>query len=204
MISLDDFLDLENNLFGLDLEEAVVVHAAYALKHMIAKPNQLESLMKAISNTNPFVMIINELEANINSPVFVDRFVEALLLYGAYFNCVEDCLKSDVAVRAFVESELFSPPLRNSMAAEGDERKFRSVSIDVLRAFFGRFGMVETELSTLALDHAKLVLKRFDCRDSCTLGLNGNCLIACWKETPICSISAWKFKRALSIRKIRT
>ncbi|KAI3469297.1 hypothetical protein Pfo_025960 [Paulownia fortunei] len=194
MIRLEDIINLQRNLFDLDAEEAVVVQAAYALKSMIAKPNQLETLMRVIRNINPRVIIITESEANINSPIFVNRFVEALFFYGALFDCMEDCLKNDVADRTFAESKLFSPAIRNIVAAEGEERKFRIVGINIWREFFARFGMVETELSKLALYHANLVRKSRDCGDSCTLCLNGKCLIIGWKGTPVHSLSAWKLQ----------
>ncbi|KAH6769603.1 hypothetical protein C2S52_014406 [Perilla frutescens var. hirtella] len=190
VISLDDILDLHHNL---DRGETVVVQAAHALRFMIPKPSQLEKLMRVIRSIKPHVMIVTEVEANINSPVFVNRFSEALFFFSAYFDYVEYFLKNDHADREFVESKLFSPSIRNIVAAEDEERKFRFVGLNVWRAFFARFGMVETELSKLALNHANLVLNMFDCRDSCTLGLNGKSLTVGWKDTPIFSLSAWKF-----------
>ena len=40
----------------------------------------------------------------------------------------------------------FGEGIRNSVASEGEERIIRSVKLDVWRAFFARFGMVETDL----------------------------------------------------------
>lgn len=203
VIKLEDMLNLQLKLSHCDPDEKTVVYASHALKYMIAKPNQLEALMRVIRNINPCVMIVCEPEGNVNSPVFVNRFVEALFYYGAYFDCVEDCMKNAVAERTFVESNLFSPLLRATVAAEGVERRSRIVGINVWRKFFAKFGMVEKELSLLALNHANLVLKMFDCNDSCTVGLNGNSLIVHWKGTPISSLSAWKFQKSLSWQNFR-
>jgi hypothetical protein len=52
---------------------------------------------------------------------------------------------------------------------------------------------VDTELSMSSLDQARLVVKKFDCEKSCTLDMNGKCLIIGWKGTPIHSLSVWKF-----------
>lgn len=193
VISLEDILDLQQNILGLDRGETVVVQAAHTLRYMIAKPNLLENFMRAIRRINPHVMIITEVEANINSPVFVNRFAEALFFFGAYFEYVEYWLKNDCAERAFVESRLFSPSISHIVAAEGEERKFRFVGLNVWREFFARFGMMEIELSKLAIDHANLVLDMFDCRHSCVLGLNEKSLTVGWKDIPIFSLSAWKF-----------
>lgn len=194
VISLEDILALEENPFDLDDEEAVIVHASYVLEHMITNPNRLESLMRVIKNTNPLVMIISEAESNGNSPIFVNRFVESLFFYGAYFDCMEECMKNDTEDRTVIESMIFGPAIGNILAAEGEERKLRTVGIDIWRAFFARFGMVEIELSKMALFHANLVRKNFECGDSCTIGLNGSCLIIGWKGTPVSSLSAWKFE----------
>ncbi|KAH6831866.1 hypothetical protein C2S53_008359 [Perilla frutescens var. hirtella] len=191
VISLDDILDLQQNL---DPEETVVVQAAHTLRFMIPKVNQLENLMRAIRSLNPHVMIILEIEANIRSSVFVNRFVEALFFFGACFDYVEYYLKNDLTERAFVESKLLSPSMRHIVVAEEEEREFQMVGINVWREFLARFGMVETELSELALNHANLVLNMFECRDSCTLGLNGKSLTVGWKDTPIFSLSAWRFQ----------
>lgn len=194
VISLEDILDLHENVLTLDHEETVVVQAAHALRFIIPKLNQLENLMTVIRRINPHVMIITEVEANIDSPVFVNRFVEALSFFGAYFDYMESCLKNDLTQREIVESELFSPSIRHIIAAEEEKRKFRIVGINVWRDIFTKFGMAETELSKLSLNHADSVLKMFDCRDSCTFGLNGNSLIVGWKDIPIFSLSAWKFQ----------
>ncbi|KAG6433644.1 hypothetical protein SASPL_105259 [Salvia splendens] len=192
LIKLDDMLNLQKRR---DSDEKTVVYASNALKFMIVRPNQLESLMRLIKNVNPCVMIVCEPEGNVNSPVFVNRFVEALFYYGAYFDCVEDCLKNVAVEREFVESNLFGPSLRTTVGAEGEERRSRIVGIDVWRAFFTKLGMMEKELSSLALDHARLSLKMFDCGDSCTLELNGKSLIVHWKGTALCSLSAWRFHK---------
>lgn len=199
MIKLEDMLNLPRKFSHRDSDEKTVVYASNALKFMIVKPNLLESLMGFIRHVNPCVMIVCEPEGNVNSPVFVNRFVEALFYYGAYFDCIEDCMKNDDEDRTFLEANLFSPSLRTTVANEGEERRSRIVGIDVWRAFFAKFGLVEKELSTLAIDHANLVHKMFDCRDSCTLGLNGKGLIVHWKGTPICSLSAWRLQKVLSI-----
>ncbi|XP_057811477.1 DELLA protein RGL1-like [Salvia miltiorrhiza] len=196
VISFEDILSLQQSVLRLDPEETVVVQAAHALRFMIPK---LENLMTVIRSIDPHVMIITEVEANVDSPVFVNRFVEALFYFGAGFDYLQYCLKDDLAARAYVESKLYSPSIRHIVAAEEEERKFRFVGINFWRETFARFGMEETELSKLALNHANSVLNKFDCRDSCKLGLNGNTLIVGWKDTPIFSLSAWKFQKIRTI-----
>jgi hypothetical protein len=86
--------------------------------------------------------------------------------------------------------KMFSEGIRNIVAAEGSERVTRNVKMDVWRAFFARFRMVEMSFSNSSLYQASLVAKNFGCT---TLDRTGKCLTVGWMGTPIHSISAWKF-----------
>ncbi|KAF5941531.1 hypothetical protein HYC85_019173 [Camellia sinensis] len=182
-----DMLDLKEDLFDLEPEETVVIIARHSLRSMLARPDWLESLMRVIRNINPCLLVVTEVEANHNSPVFVNRFIEAFFFYGAFFDCLEDCMDQNDPNRKVSESMYFSQGLQNIFSAEGEERTIRH------RAFFARFGMMEEELSTSSLYQASMVVKNFACGSSCTFGMDGKCLIIGWKGTPIYSLSAWKF-----------
>ncbi|KAG8370515.1 hypothetical protein BUALT_Bualt14G0124900 [Buddleja alternifolia] len=193
-VIVEDITDLDRSPFERDEDEVIAIYAAFTLTHMIGRPHQLEHLMRVIRAINPRVMIITEVEGNCNSPTFVDRFVEALFFYGAYFESMADCMKNDEKHRFFAESSVFSSSIKNVVATEGDERKIRHVGISVWRAFFERFGFEEIELSMSSLYQARLVVKNFSCGDSFTFDIDGKSLIIGWKGTPISSLSAWKLK----------
>ncbi|KAF8041453.1 hypothetical protein BT93_A0144 [Corymbia citriodora subsp. variegata] len=194
IIMLQDMLELKEDLFDLDEEESIVIYAQFLLNTMIPRPERLESIMKVIKKLNPCVMVVYEVESNHNSPAFVNRFTEALFYHSAYFDCLEECMGRDDENRTAVESLLFGQGIRIVLAAEGEERIIRSVKFDVWRAFFSRFGMVEVDLGMASLYQADLMVKKFRCESSCTLDMNGKCLIIGWKGTPIHSLSAWRFK----------
>lgn len=194
VVMVDDILDLHKNHFELDDEEAVAVYSEYFLMIMIACPDRLESLMRVIKNLNPCIIVVTEVESNHNTPVFVNRFTEALFYYGAFFDTFEDCLKDDEANRMVLESIFFSQGIKNIVSAEGEERTIRHVKINVWREFFARFGMVEAELSMSSMYQANLVLKNFACGSSFTLDMDGKSLIIGWKGTPTTSLSAWIFE----------
>lgn len=190
-VNVSDLLRLREDHFEIEPEETVVVYSPYALRSKIQQSDQLETVMRVVRTINPVVMVVAEIEANHNSTSFVNRFIEALFYFSAFFDCFEDCMKCDEENRVILESLYFSPGIRNIVAAEGAERKTRNVKIDVWRAFFSRFGMVETELSMITLYHADLVAKRFPC--GVTFDMNGHCFLIGWKGTPINSVSVWKF-----------
>jgi len=193
VVMVSDMLDLKEDLFEVDADETVAVYSEYFLRSMISQPKRLESIMGVVRSINPCIMVVTEVEANHNSPAFVSHFIEALFFFSAYFVCLETFMKWDDPNIMIIESEYFGEGVRSIVAAEGEERKIRHVKIDVWRAFFGLFGMVDTELSMSSLDQARLVVKKFDCEKSCTLDMNGKCLIIGWKGTPIHSLSVWKF-----------
>ncbi|KAG9157132.1 hypothetical protein Leryth_019083 [Lithospermum erythrorhizon] len=193
VVMVEDILNLEEALLCVDSDETVIIYSSFFLRSMLAKPDRLEYLFTVLRNAKPSLVIVAEVEANLNSPVFVSRFIEALFFYGAQFDSLEDCMKNDESNRSNMESSYFSKGIDNVVSAEGEQRTFSKVKVEVWRAFFDRFGMVETSLGVASLYHANLVLKDFPFGSACTFKRDGECLILGWKETPLYSLSAWKF-----------
>lgn len=189
---VEDVLELDEKHFVLDPDEVIAVYAEYTLTYMIVQPEKLEHLMKVMRGVNVRVMVVGEVEANCNSPIFVDRFVEALFFYGAYFESMAVCVKNEKE-RFLAEETCFASSIRNVVATEGKERKIRHVRISVWRSFFTRFGFEETELSMSSVYQANLVVKNFGCGSFFTFNIDGKSLIIGWKGTPMSSISAWRF-----------
>jgi hypothetical protein len=193
VVMVSDILDLREDHFQLDDEETVAVFSEFYLASLIASPNRLDSLMKVIRNINPRVMVIIEVEANHNSPVFVDRFVETLFYLSAFFDCLDTCMERDDPNRVISESIYFGEGIRKILVAEGEERNIRNVKIDVWRACFARFEMVEAEMSMSSKCQANIMAKKLACGKACTLNMDGKSLIIGWKGTPIHCLSVWKF-----------
>ncbi|KAA8527381.1 hypothetical protein F0562_034904 [Nyssa sinensis] len=193
VVMVSAMLDLTEDLFELEGGEMIAVYSEHFLRTMIAQPNQSEYLMRVIRNINPCIMVVVEVEADHNSPVFVNRFVETLFFYSAYFDCLEDCMDRNDINRMITESVYFSHEIRNILAAKEGERTIQHAKINHWRTLFAQQGMMETQLSTSSLYQASLVVKNFSCGKSCTLDMDGKCLIMGWKGTPMFSLSAWKF-----------
>nr|GMD63967.1 DELLA protein RGL1-like [Ipomoea batatas] len=183
VLYIPDLKHLKAEQVEIKADEAVIIHTSFTLRAMISKPLELESVMRAITRLKPCVMVVQEVEANLNSPSFVHRFIDAL----------EDTMRRDDQHRASIEAGSVRDGIRNIMAAEGRERVTRSVSLEVWREFFGRFGLEETELSQTCWAHANMVVQRFACKSCCAVSGNGRSLVVGWKGTPIYSFSAWKF-----------
>ncbi|KAI5650910.1 hypothetical protein M9H77_36915 [Catharanthus roseus] len=194
LVMVEGLQYLDKSHFELDNDEALAVYAEYILTTMLQDSRHLGSLIRVIRDMNPCAIVIPEAEGNLNSPIFVERFVEALFYFGAFFDAFEDGLKDDDANRTVMESIFFSQGIKNIVATEGEERTMRLVPIKVWRDFFARFGMVERKLSMSSKYQAKLVLENFPCGSSCTLDMDGESLIIGWKGIPTHSLSVWKFR----------
>ncbi|CAA3020793.1 Hypothetical predicted protein [Olea europaea subsp. europaea] len=192
-VYVTDMRNFKEDLLNVEAGETVVVYSFLMLRSMVSRLDCIENVMGAIRRLRPVLMVVIEVEANHNSPSFVDRFVEALLFYSAYFDCLEDCFERSNQYRMTLEGIYFSQGILNTVATEGQERTTRNVKIDVWRAFFERFRMIEIELSESSWYQANLVLNRFAYGSSCTLEHNGKGMVVGWKGTPIHSLTSWKF-----------
>ncbi|WVZ05628.1 hypothetical protein V8G54_018974 [Vigna mungo] len=188
-----DFAEIREGDFEIGEGEAVAVYSPYFLRCMVSRPDCMENLMRVIWNMKPVIMIVLEVEANHNSPIFVNRFIEALFFYSAYFDCLGSCINDENDESRRKIEAVLSEGIREIVGMEGRERKVRNVKIDVWRKFFARYRMVETGFSESSLYQAHLVNKEFAFGKFCTLEKNGKCLIVGWKGTPIHSVSAWRF-----------
>jgi len=163
-----DIAEIREDHFEIGEDEAMAVYSPYFLRSMVSRPDCMENLMRVIRNIKPVIMIVLEVEANHNSPSFVNGFIEALFFYSAYFDCLETCIKHEIECRMTIEAVL-SEGIRDIVAMEGRERTVRNVKIDFWRRFFARYRMVETGFSESSLYHAHLVAKEFSFGKLCTI-----------------------------------
>ncbi|KAL5712160.1 hypothetical protein ACHQM5_014359 [Ranunculus cassubicifolius] len=194
LVMVTNLEDLKEEMIELEEDDAVAISAPLVLRTLLIRSESLDSLMRVIRNLNPCIMVVIEVEANHNSPSFFNRFIEALFYFSAYFDCLEACMDRNNNTRLTTEALYFGQAIMNIVAMEGEERTHRHVGIDVWRAFFARFGMVEIEFSHSSTYQANLVSKQFACASSCTVDMNEKCLTVGWKGTPLHSLSVWKFR----------
>ncbi|KAF9623082.1 hypothetical protein IFM89_036479 [Coptis chinensis] len=185
--------DIKEELFHVEDDEVVAVYSAFVFRTLLTRSDRLDCIMRVVRNLNPCVMVVTEIEGNHNSPSFFNRFIEALFFYSAFFDCLEVSMDRGNENRTTIERMYFGEAILNIVATEGEERTYRHVGIDVWRAFFARFGMVELEFSHSSMYQANLLAKQSVCGSFCTLDTNGKCIFIGWKGTPLHSLSAWKF-----------
>ncbi|CAL1384566.1 unnamed protein product [Linum trigynum] len=204
VVMVRDLAELRQDHLRFDSGVTVVVLADYVASTLTSPAERLDALIKTIRRVKPCVMVVMEMEGSRNSPVFVNRFVESLFFAGVLFDCMGDCMVGDEATRKYGEETLLGEVSKIVMmgaaddddgagGGEGREWMIRSLKVDVWRAYFRRFGMVETQLSRSSMYQAELVAERVPCWSPCTVWMDGKSLIVGWKGTPVKSITAWKF-----------
>ncbi|KAL4377114.1 hypothetical protein GQ457_02G002150 [Hibiscus cannabinus] len=189
-----DMEDIKEELFKIGSDESLAVFCPLVLRTMIPRPGCLENLMRVMKNLSPAILVVIEIEANHNSPSFVNRYIETLFFYSAFFDCLDTCLEHEAELRTEIES-ILRRGIQNIVATEGKCRTVRSVKNEVWSTFFARFRMLELGFSDSSLCQANMVLKQFPQGSCCTLEKIGNSVIVGWKGTPMQSVSAWKFAR---------
>ncbi|KAK6923063.1 LOW QUALITY PROTEIN: Transcription factor GRAS [Dillenia turbinata] len=175
-IYVSDLDKLKEEHFHVGDNEAMATFCAHILITMVSRPKCLESLMMVLRMLYVSIMLVTKVEANHDSLSFVDRFIEALFFYGAYLDCLNDCMSPESQYRQAIELVYFHKGIRNAIADESGERLNRNVKIEVWRTFFERFGMEEIELGESALYHGSLVVKQFACGNFCTFDKMGKFL----------------------------
>ncbi|KAG8370510.1 hypothetical protein BUALT_Bualt14G0124400 [Buddleja alternifolia] len=175
--------EVEKDMFELEAGEAVIVYLVSTLTCLSACPKNIEALIKGIKNLNPHLMVVDEVEANINGSDFVNRFHEALFLCSAMFDSLGDCLERDDQCRKIIEEVYFQEIIKYGVMADDDENFMKCCKIDFWREYFARFGIVETELSQPSMHQASLLIRDTPCWRSCTLRMNGKCMLLGWNGT---------------------
>ncbi|TXG63293.1 hypothetical protein EZV62_010287 [Acer yangbiense] len=196
IVCVSSFIEIKKELFRIRYDESLVIYCSLILRTLLSWPSCLENLLGVIKMLNPSIMVVVEIEANHNSPSFVNRFTEALFFYSAFFDSLETCLEQDIGSRTEIE-EVLNRSIHNIVAMEGSDRTNRSVKIDVWRAFFARYRMVEIGFSDSCLYQANLLIKKLACASCCSFDKNVKSLVIGWKGTPIHSLSVWKFSREI-------
>ncbi|CAI9103298.1 OLC1v1001754C1 [Oldenlandia corymbosa var. corymbosa] len=191
-VVVSDLKSLSRDLFAIEDDEAVAIYSMFRLWTFLPWPNHLRAFLGVIKSLKPCVMLTRELEVSTASPEFLKRFDELLFFSGAMFDCLNACCEQHVEYRKQTEAS-FREMIHNTLTAEGAERYQRQEKIAFWRTLFASFGIVESDLSRLALCQGNLLLKRSDRYASCSLAMDGKCLIMGWNGTPLESLSAWKF-----------
>ncbi|ONI20678.1 hypothetical protein PRUPE_2G028700 [Prunus persica] len=163
-----------------------------ALSPLSGGSPKMGSFLTSLWGLSPKLMVITEQESNHNGHTLMDRIMEALNFYGALFDCLESTVPRSPMERQKVEKMLFGEEIKNIIACEGTERTERHEKLEkwILRLELAGFGRVP--LSYHGMLQARRQLQGYE---GFKIKEENGCLVICWHDRPLFSISAWRFRR---------
>lgn len=160
----------------------------------LAASPKMGSFLNALWSLSPKVVVVTEQESNHNGPNLMERVMEALNFYAAMFDCLESTMSRASIERQKVEKMLFGEEIKNIIACEGIERRERHEKLEkwILRLELAGFGRVP--LSYHGMLQARRLLQSYG-YDGYKIKEENGCLVICWQDRPLFSVSAWRFRR---------
>lgn len=155
---------------------------------------KMGSFLNALRSLSPKLMVITEQESNHNGFTLMERVTKALNFYAALFDCLESTVSRASLERHKVEKMLFGEEIKNIIACEGTERKERHEKLEkwILRLELAGFGSIP--LSYHGRLQANRLLQSYG-YDGYKIKEENGCLLICWQDRPLFSVSAWRFSR---------
>ncbi|KAG8388960.1 hypothetical protein BUALT_Bualt02G0179600 [Buddleja alternifolia] len=158
-----------------------------------ASPN-IDSFLSALWGLSPKVMVVTEQDSDHNGNGLMERLSESLYFYAALFDCLESSLPRASLERLKMEKMLLGEEIKNIIACEGAERKERHEKLEKWNQRFDLAGFGNVPLSYYAMLQAKRLLQSFNC-DGYKIKEENGCVVICWQDRPLFSVSAWRFRR---------
>ncbi|KAF9683901.1 hypothetical protein SADUNF_Sadunf04G0062200 [Salix dunnii] len=186
--------DLDAEMLGLlpPEVEAVAVNSVFELHRLLGRPGGIDKVLGCIKAMRPKIVTVVEQEANHNSPVFLDRFTEALHYYSSLFDSLEG---SGLTPRSqdLLMSELYlGRHICNVVACEGADRVERHETLAQWRTRLDSAGFDPVHLGSNAFKQASMLLALFAGGDGYRVEENNGCLMLGWHTRPLIATSAWQ------------
>nr|XP_043632221.1 scarecrow-like protein 3 [Erigeron canadensis] len=152
---------------------------------------KIDGFLNALRGLSPKVMVVAEQDSNHNNSALMERLSESLYFYAALFDCLESTLPRTSMERMKVEKMLFGEEIKNIISCEGSERKERHEKLEKWVQRLDLAGFRCVPLSYYALLQARRLLQGYSC-DGCRIKEENGCVVMCWQDRPLFSVSAWK------------
>ncbi|TYH32799.1 hypothetical protein ES332_D13G015100v1 [Gossypium tomentosum] len=159
----------------------------------LAPAPKMGSFLTALRALSPKLIVITEQESNNSGSTLMERVMEVLNFYAALFDCLESTVSRAPLERKKVEKMLFGEEIKNIIACEGVERKERHEKLEkwILRLELAGFGRVPLSYHGMLQAGRLLQTNNYD---GYKIKEENGCLVICWQERPLYSISAWRFR----------
>ncbi|PKA58612.1 Scarecrow-like protein 3 [Apostasia shenzhenica] len=205
IVSPLDVLDVES--LRVKTGEALAVVSALHLHTLLAcgvpldkdsrtespSPAKMERLLSSIWGLSPKIFLVTEQESNHNGLTLNERFMEALNFYSTLFDCLESTAPRHSPDRARVE-KMFGEEIKNIISCEGPERKERHERLERWTRRLEMAGFRRRPMTYYGMLQARRMLLAFGC-DGCRVKEENGCLLLCWQDRALYSVSAWRCRR---------
>eukprot|EP00250_Pteridium_aquilinum_P015992 c22877_g1_i1 orf=263-2560(+) len=190
--------DVEPWMFEVKEGEAIAVNSILQLHRLLSSqinsnPSRppIDVVLNSIKSLSPKVVTLVEQEANHNSSMFLERFVEALHYYCTMFDSLEaSCLHPQCTEMACTEMYL-AREIVNIVACEGLQRVERHEPLSQWRKRMLDAGFQPVHLGSNAYKQASVLLKLFS-GEGYTVEENKGGLTLGWHSRPLIAASAWQ------------
>ncbi|KAK7323406.1 hypothetical protein VNO77_26878 [Canavalia gladiata] len=149
--------------------------------------------LNAMQKLKPKLVVITEQESNLNESNLMERIYRALYFYSALFDCLDSTVMRNSVERQKLESMLLAKQIKNIIACEGVDRKERHEKLEKWIRRLEMAGFVKVPLSYNRRIEAKNLLQEYSPRYK--FREENDCLLVCWSDRPLFSVSAWSFRR---------
>lgn len=190
--------DVKPWMFEAKQGEAIAVNSILQLHrllfgHVTSNPSMapIDEVLTSIKSLSPKVVTLVEQEANHNSPVFLERFVEALHYYCTMFDSLEACCFPPQGPEMTYTEMYLAREIVNIVACEGLERSERHEPLSQWRKRMMNAGFQPLHLGSNAFKQASLLLK-LSSGEGYTVEENKGCLTLGWHSRPLIAASAWQ------------
>ncbi|GMJ15523.1 scarecrow-like 3, SCARECROW-LIKE 3 [Hibiscus trionum] len=155
---------------------------------------KVDGFLNALWGLCPKLMVVTEHDSNHNGTTLMERLLESLHSYAAVFDCLESTVPRASLERFKLEKMLFGNEIKNIISCEGAERKERHEKLEkwIQRLDLAGFGNVP--LSYYSMLQARRLLQGYNC-DGYKMKEENGCVVICWQDRPLFSVSAWRCRK---------
>ncbi|KAJ7541237.1 hypothetical protein O6H91_10G050800 [Diphasiastrum complanatum] len=176
--------------------EAVAVNSIMQLHRLLysensATPPPIVEVLQSVKSLNPRIVTIVEHEAIHNSPIFLERFTEALHYYSTMFDSLEACNLPAQSLELMLAETYLGREICNIVACEGAERVERHEPLAQWQMRMCNSGFQPLHLGSNAFKQARMLLTLFS-GEGYAVEETGGCLTLGWQSRPLLAASAWR------------
>ncbi|KAM0937935.1 putative transcription factor GRAS family [Dioscorea sansibarensis] len=186
--------ELDLDTLRVHAGEALFVVSLLKLHELLAgEVERMNGLLLGLQGMGPSMVVLVEQEAEHNSERVAERFVEGLHHYSALFDSVEAVAETGAMgeeERREVE-EMVGREIENMVACEGAERVERHEKATKWTVRMERAGFRQGRFWGDTVEEGRRVVEAWAGGDGFAVVVEHRCLMICWHDRPLYSISAW-------------